>query len=182
MAIQLLFTLMALQTNSHFKLPFQKCGVWQSRVESAACISRLNRNTCSPHVAIGCSPHCCVRTGEKFTAGLVVPGREVYYVFKIEKEGTKRGSETFIAVFTLLGGETSLCNTLPISHSTPVLYFQWGFFFFFSFSLLLVWHKQLLAGLAGWSSCQPLGRQKRTVQEMKRSSDCLSDYYCWCLS
>lgn len=168
---------------SNLELPFQKCSVWPSCEESAARISRLNPNTCSPHVAIGCSPHSCVCTGEKFTAGLVVPGREVFYVFKIEKEGTKHGSETFIAVFTLLGGETSLRNTLPISHSTPVLCFQWGLFLFFLFVFLLTCLAQTAAGrTAGWSSCQPLGRQKRTVQEMKRCSDCLSDYYCWCLS
>lgn len=164
---------------SPVKSPFQKCSVWPSCEESAASISRLNRNTCSPHVAIGCSPHCCVRTGEKFTAGLVVPGREVFYVFKIEKEATKHGSETFIAVFTLLGGESSLCNTLPISHSSLVLYFQWGLFFSF-----------LPSYLFGTNSCWQDWRlifmsTARTTETNCAGNEallCLSDYYCWCLS
>lgn len=44
------------------------------------------------------------------------------------KGRSRRWRQTCRAVFTLEGGDPSLCNTLPISHSTRVLCFQSRFF------------------------------------------------------
>lgn len=60
-------------------------------------------------------------------------------MLKSERKKSNMAAAGDRGVFTLQGGEPSLCNTLPISHSTCVFNFQLMFF--------CVWYKQLLAEL-----------------------------------
>lgn len=57
------------------------------------------------YVAVECSPYCCVRMEEKFTAGFVVAGREVFYVFKIERKEPNMAADIHSNVYVTGRGD-----------------------------------------------------------------------------
>lgn len=57
------------------------------------------------YVPVECSPYCCVRVEEKFTAGFVVAGREVFYVFKIERKGPNMAADIHSSVYVTGRGD-----------------------------------------------------------------------------
>lgn len=73
----------------------------------------------------------CRRNGEtqtgRWVAGKVARVLRGRFSMCLRRKGrSQRWQQTCTAVFTLEGGDPSLCNTLPISHSTSVLCFQSG--------------------------------------------------------
>lgn len=57
------------------------------------------------YFAVECSPYCCVHMEEKFTAGFVVAGREVFYVFKIERKGPNMAADIHSNVYVTGRGD-----------------------------------------------------------------------------